>query len=66
MVGSLDMATKGILTRKNMLCWSCMKGDQSIYIFMKVMCNPVYLPDVLPDLVKMDHKKSHGYKDTDK
>lgn len=65
-MGSLDMATKGILTRKNKLCWLCMKGDQSIYIFMKIMCIPVYPPDVLPDLMKVDHKKSLGYKDIDK
>ena len=33
-----------------------------IYIFMKIMCIPVYLPDVLSDHMKPDHKKLHEYK----
>lgn len=38
-----------------------MKDDRSIYIFMKIMCLPVYLPDVLPDH-NLDHKTLHKYK----
>lgn len=39
-----------------------MKDDQSVYIFMKINCIPVYLPDVLPDHMKLGHKKLYGYK----
>lgn len=39
-----------------------MKDDQSVYIFMKINCIPAYLPDVLPDHMKLSHEKLYGYK----
>lgn len=37
-------------------CLLCMKDKQSIYIFMKIMCIPIYLPDALLDHIKLDNE----------
>lgn len=39
-----------------------MRDEQSIYIFIKIMCIPVYLPNALLEHIQLDKKKLHGHK----